>query len=290
MSIDLSRRDPGIGRRPILRWAGGKTLIIGSITGLLPAKWDTFIEPMVGGGALFFHLRPEKAILADSNSELINFYRVLRFRCAELKTRLLSLAASRDLYYELRDAAPKGDLQRAVRFAYLNRLSWNGLYRVNRSGRFNVPIGDRLPQAMWRANDIDRANESLRNARLLTADFGKTARLAKEGDFVFFDPPYPRGAKADLGFNRYSADFFELSHHRRLSRLVDSLSDRGIKVMLTIAYDQQLEAIYPQHMRRHVAHSKSLISCNGSDRGEVKELVLTNYSTREGMVRAGREG
>jgi DNA adenine methylase len=277
------------GRRPVLRWAGGKTAIISPLSSLLPAKWNTYIEPMVGGGALFFHLRPENAILADINSELINFYRVLKSRCDELKAQLLSLSASRERYYGWRDTVPRGDLQRAVRFAYLNRLSWNGLYRVNRSGRFNVPIGDRLPQIMWRAEDLDRGSESLQHARLLTADFGKTIRLAEKGDFVFLDPPYPRGAKGDLGFNRYSADFFQLHHHRRLSRSIDALSDRGAKVMITVAGDDQLEGVYPEYLHRHEYNSKSLISCNGGDRGEVRELVLTNYATQEVAVRASGE-
>ena len=124
--------------RPALRWAGGKYGMAPRLASLLPPTWGTYFEPMAGGAALFFFVLPAKAVLGDVNGELINFYRVLRDRFSELRRRLNKLSASEKMYYAFRESKPRGHVQRAVRFAYLNRLSWNGLYRVNRSGKFNV--------------------------------------------------------------------------------------------------------------------------------------------------------
>jgi DNA adenine methylase len=232
---------------------------------------------MAGGAALFFFVLPSKAVLADVNGELINFYRVLRDRFSELRSRLNRLSASENVYYSFRASNPRGYIQRAVRFAYLNRLSWNGLYRVNRAGKFNVPIGDRLPEFMWSMSDLLRASHALSNARLEVADFRKVASQARKGDFVFFDPPYPRGAKDKVGFNRYTADFFSTEDHENLAEVIEELSKRKVRVMLTLANAAHLHELYPESLHRKIIRSKSLISCNGNDRRGVGELVLTNY-------------
>ncbi len=232
---------------------------------------------MAGGAAFFFFVLPSKAVLSDVNAELINFYRVLRDRFPELRRRLNKLSASEDAYYAFRESNPRGHVQRAVRFAYLNRLSWNGLYRVNRSGKFNVPIGDRLPDTMWSMTDLSRASDALSSARLKVADFREVASLAKKGDFVFFDPPYPRGAKDKVGFNRYTADFFLTEDHQNLAEVIEELSKRRVRVMLTLANVAHLHELYPTSLRRRLVRSKALISCNGNNRKSVGELVLTNY-------------
>jgi DNA adenine methylase len=232
---------------------------------------------MAGGAALFFFVLPSKAVLADVNGELINFYRVLRDRFSELRRRLNKLSASENVYYAFRESNPRGQVQRAVRFAYLNRLAWNGLYRVNRSGKFNVPIGDRLPESMWSMTDLLRASHALSSARLKVADFRKVASLSKKGDFVFFDPPYPRGAKDNVGFNRYTADCFSTEDHENLAEVIEELSKRKVRVMLTLANAAHLHELYPESLRRRLVRSKALISCNGNDRKGVGELVLTNY-------------
>ncbi len=263
--------------RPVLRWAGAKQALAPTLASLLPQTWGTYFEPMVGGGALFFLVRPPKAVLSDANDELINFYRVLRDRFPELKRRLQGLSASEHTYYAFREWAPRGFIQRAVRFAYLNRLAWNGLYRVNRAGRFNVPIGDRLPGNMWSMKDLERASRALETTRLRTADFQSAAATAKKGDFVFFDPPYPRGAKDGVGFNRYGSAVFSLQDHEDLAALTRELTSHGVKVMVTIANARHLHKLYPAKFRRRLVCSKSLISCNGHDRRNVGELVLMNY-------------
>lgn len=232
---------------------------------------------MVGGGALFFYLAPKESVLADINDELINFYRILKDHQRELVPALLQRKASPGHYYKLR-AQNQGDpFQRAVRFVYLNRLCWNGLYRVNRRGEFNVPIGDRLPRHLWDEKDLKRAAQALQRARLFSGDFEKTLRQVRGGDFVFLDPPYPRGSQETLGFNRYSPARFTLLDHSRLSEWVEKLTKLGAKVMLTLACSSSICSQYPATLDRHVITSNSLISCNGASRRKVREVVLRNY-------------
>jgi len=263
--------------RPIVRWAGGKSVMVETLAKLLPQTWNRYIEPMSGGAAFFFYIQPATAILADVNSDLVAFYSVLRESPRELIRRLRLLKATREQYYVFRASRPRGRIQRAVRFAYLNRLAWNGLYRVNRSGEFNVPIGDRLPPVMWNEADLLKASELLNSAHLVAADFRITARQARADDFVFFDPPYPRGSRERIGFNRYASNFFTLADHRDLGTLIDEMTKRSVKVMLTLANAGHLDGIYPRSMRRTRIRSKALIACNGSDRRHVTELILTNY-------------
>lgn len=263
--------------RPILRWAGGKSHLIPSLLKLLPDSWHRYVEPMVGGGALFFHLAPPRALLADINDELMNFYRVLRDHPDDLITRLMELKPSRKIYYLLRNQEYKGQLDRAIRFAYLNRLCWNGLFRVNKQGRFNVPIGDRLPRYLWSENDLRRAATALGTAQLLTADFSETLKQVRKGDLVFIDPPYPRGAKRDLGFNRYSSSVFSLQHHEKLGKLIRAISTSGARVIITLSHSPKITGRYPKALREFKVISKTLISSKSTTRGHVREAVLLNY-------------
>ncbi len=171
--------------RPVLRWAGGKHGMAPILASLLPNTWGTYLEPMAGGAALFFFVQPPRAVLSDVNGELMNFYSVLRDQFPVLRRRLMKLSASEGAYYAFRESTPRGSIQRAVRFAYLNRLAWNGLYRVNRAGKFNVPIGDRLPEDMWSMTDLERASTTLMAAKLKTGDFRTITEYTMKGDFVF---------------------------------------------------------------------------------------------------------
>jgi DNA adenine methylase len=205
---------------------------------------------MVGAGALYFAIRPRQALLADINQELIGFYRILRDRPSALIRALMAMRASEDTYLELRASSPVADLDRAVRFAYLNRLCWNGIYRVNKKGQFNVPMGDRLPSVMWRPERLEAAARALAGATLRVADFQLTLAGARHGDFVYIDPPYPRGSVSGFGFARYSVDGFGEVHHRALAEEVLELDRRGVNVMLTLADAPFVESVYPQSFRR----------------------------------------
>jgi DNA adenine methylase len=268
---------------PILRWAGGKRRLVRKLEMLLPTDWNNYLEPMVGSGALFFHLAPEKAILADLNPDLMNFYGVLRDDPSDLVGRLKNLRASRESYYHMRDMKPRSKLERAIRFAYLNRLCWNGLYRVNKGGKFNVPMGDRLPETLWNTKELYRAAKILASADLITGDFKLTLRKAKRGDFVFVDPPYPRGAPVSTSFNRYCSDSFSPADHKRLGRAVRSLDKRGVATMILLASSKDILPCYPTSFHHRRLRSKSLISCNASSRRLVDEIVLTNYPISDSL-------
>lgn len=273
------QRQAGGGGRPILRWAGGKSHLVPLLIQLLPRCWDRYVEPMVGGGALFFYLAPRRALLADVNDDLINFYRVLRDHNDRLIRALLRLEASRQHYYRLRAQRPTTSFRRAVRFAYLNRLSWNGLHRVNQDGEFNVPIGDRLPTSLWKADALRRGARALAAAKLIAAPFEDTLGHVRKRDFVFLDPPYPRGSRHLLGFNRYSPQRFELPDHKRLAAAVESLGDRGVNVMLTTSAASSVAAQYPSSLERHIITTTSLIGSSGASRRQVREMVLRNYTS-----------
>lgn len=251
--------------------------MLDSIADQLPDTWNRYFEPMVGGGALFLRVRPTRATVADVNAELINFYEVLKFQVEELIRELRTLKASRDLYYHMRRSQPRAPVQRAARFAYLNRLAWNGLYRVNREGMFNVPIGDRLPEKLWNFDDLRIASTAFYAATLKVGDFSHVLRYPRPGDFVFLDPPYPKGATDMLGFNRYSSSVFTAEDHQRLSRSIERLSARQVKVMLVLGDHPSLRGLYSASMRSVRVKSKALIACNGDDRKDVGELILVNY-------------
>ena len=263
--------------RPVLRWAGGKHRLTPALMQLLPEAYERLVEPMVGSAALFFACGAKQAILGDSNSELINFYRVLANRTDELINRLLSLKASRTRYYELRNLRPRGELDRAVRFAYLNRLCWNGLYRVNREGGFNVPIGSRLPSRLWDENHLRCAAAMLRSAELVCGDFELTLKFCKSGDVVYLDPPYPKTNKDSLGFNRYTPAPFSAADHERLARAAIRLHRRGVRVIVSTGSSEAFLSLFPRDFRVIRVTSSSLIACNGSARGPVRETILRNY-------------
>jgi len=232
---------------------------------------------MAGSAALFFACGAKQAILGDSNSELIDFYRVLASRSDDLIVRLLRLKASRRRYYEFRESRPRSELDRAVRFAYLNRLCWNGLYRVNRQGEFNVPIGSRLPSKLWDGNHLRCAAAMLRNAEFVCADFELTLRSCKPGDVVYLDPPYPKTTRDSVGFNRYTPAPFSAADHERLARAAIRAHKRGVRMIVSTGSSEAFVSLFPRDFRVIRVTSSSLIACNGSARGPVRETILRNY-------------
>lgn len=266
---------------PLIRWAGGKRSIVHKLTEFLPPTFGTYFEPMVGGGALFFALRPQSAVLGDVNPELINFYRVIKNRPDVFYRSIKSLNASKDMYYRLRQTSPSSSLARAVRFFYLIRLSWNGLYRVNKRGQFNVPFGGRRPKELVTIAAILGASRALRGARLLCGKFEATTASAKKGDLVFFDPPYPKGATSDNGFARYHETGFTLKDHIRLSVYARKLASSGIHVLITEAATREIRSLYENDFHTKLVRSQSLIAASGSFRRPVYETVIASYPIAE---------
>lgn len=288
MSSGTSFASAAIDDRPSvrspLRWAGSKRLLLPAILPSVRPVTGTYFEPFAGAANLFFALRPPTAVLSDLNPELIDFYRALRDSADELLRRLSSLTASESQYYAIRSRAPRSPVARAVRFLYLNRLCWNGLYRVNRQGRFNVPIGDRLPKRLWQADALRRAAGVLQGTQFRIADFQEVLVEVRPGDTVFLDPPYPRGAHRDLeAFNRYGPEAWSGDDYLRLAAEAIRLDRLGAVVVVTIASRRDLITLFPRSFHRVVHRTRALISCNGAKRRSVLEAILTN-SPPEGRL------
>ena len=277
MNRQIKKRDGPPSGTPLIRWAGGKRLIVTRLSKFLPSNFGTYFEPMVGGGALFFALLPRSVVLADVNPELMNFYRVIKDRPDAFYRAIKPLRASKTMYYRVRKSSPSSPLGRAVRFFYLIRLSWNGLYRVNRNGDFNVPFGGRRPKELVSLQAIQMASRSLREVRLLCGGFEKTTALAREGDLVYFDPPYPKGATDQNGFARYSSSGFSLEDHRRLAGYAAKLADRGVHVLITEAARKDILSLYSSAFKISLVRSSSLIAADSKFRRDAYEAILTSH-------------
>jgi DNA adenine methylase len=258
---------------PFLKWVGGKTQLLPDLLSYVPAGFDTYIEPFVGGGALFFALRPAKAVLADSNPELINCYTVVRDRVEELITALSKYPYSEEFYYSLRTEMPEDAVLRAARLIYLNRTCYNGLYRVNKQGQFNVPFGRYTNPVICDAERLRAASYALRNAELRCADYHDTLQMfARPGDFVYIDPPYhPVSQYSD--FKRYTAEFFYAEDQRQLARTAKQLAQRGCSVLASNSYCDFILDIY-QGCEIIEVSARRNINKDPQKRGEVKEVLI----------------
>jgi DNA adenine methylase len=251
--------------KPFLKWPGGKRWAAFRLAKLVArhlADQGTYFEPFLGGGAVYFHLQPAKAVLADINSELINVYKVVRKQPHAVISEVKKIRVGRRTYYRIRDSRPKTDLARAIRFLYLNRVAWGGIYRVNELGKFNVPYGGRSTSPLWRDALIDDASKALRDIDLKTSDFADTMRSAKRGDVVFCDPTYAVATSSD-GFVRYNGSNFSWEDQLRLSRVAHAAQRRGASVIITNAWHASIRELYPDanrySLRRFSAVSRAKI-------------------------------
>lgn len=265
-------------RRPILRWAGSKRKLLPRLTAVMPSSYNQYIEPFFGSGCLFFTIKdaPKSAIVGDLNKELINTYRVLRKTPDALFELVKDMPKSEKFYYELRRSSPVelNDSEKAARFVYLNRFCFNGVYRLNRLGQFNVPRGTRTGQIPSRS-DFRACAERLRNTVLLAGDFEKPLARAKKNDFVYLDPPYAK--RGTRRYGEYGYNSFSERDIQRLVRAVLLASERGAKVLLSYSCTPELLrpfrswTISRVFVRRHVAGFSD-------KRRVVGELLISNYS------------
>lgn len=266
--------------KPFLKWAGGKTQLIEELDKFIPKEYDTYIEAFLGGGALFFHLQPQKAILSDINPELINCYTVVRDDIESIISQLKLFNDSESFYYELRasDLGTLNSVERAARFIYLNRTCFNGLYRENKKGDFNVPYGKYKNPNFCDEERLYKAHYALKNAKIICADY-KTVlrRYAQHNDFIFLDPPYvPVGKFSD--FQRYTKDFFYDDDHIELRDEFKRLVKIGAKIILTNSNVEFVNELYSGY-KSEVFETKRLISSKSSTRSG-QDLVI--YSTNGG--------
>ena len=261
--------------RPILKWAGGKTQLIAQLLPHVPERFGTYIEPFVGGGALFFALQPERAILSDSNPELVNLYRQIASDVDAVIDCLKRYRNTRDDYYGVRAQVWQelDPSEAAARMIYLNRTCFNGLYRVNRKGEFNVPYGRYLNPRICDEENLRAASEVLKRADILCGDFAEIlASHVQAGDFVFLDPPYvPVGKWGD--FKRYTKEQFYEADHRRLAEVTTKLRERGAWSVLTNSNHPLVRELYAD-CSLQVIKTKRNISSDASTRSGEDVIVV----------------
>lgn len=259
---------------PFLKWAGGKRwLFTDEFITRLPS-YERYIEPFLGGGAGFFALRPPAAFLCDVNEELINLYTQVRDHPAEISVRIRELQAehTRTFYYDMRATCPTDPFERAVRTLYLNRTCWNGLYRLNQLGKFNVPIGTK-DRIILETDDFELASELLANAELEVADFEQTLGGAGPGDLVFVDPPYT--VKHNMnGFIKYNESIFTWEDQQRLHQSATMAAKRGAHVMITNADHASIRDLYSSATAIEPVVRASVLAANPKFRSRTTELLI----------------
>ncbi|MBE6867254.1 MAG: Dam family site-specific DNA-(adenine-N6)-methyltransferase [Ruminococcus albus] len=261
--------------KPILKWAGGKTQMLGELMPRVPKTYGRYIEPFFGGGALFFSLKPENAIIADSNPELINMYLQVAHHVDDVIECLQKYENTSEMFYEVRSldwqTLPKAEA--AARTIYLNKTCFNGLYRVNRSGQFNTPFGKYKNPKICDIDALRLASEALRKAEILCGDYILVLEhYAQPGDFVFLDPPYlPISENSD--FKRYTKEQFYEDDHVELAKMIGTLHERGCYVILTNSNHPLVHQLYEQY-KIEVIQTKRHISCHGDTR-KGEDVIVT---------------
>lgn len=272
--------------KPFVKWAGGKRQIVDKLLMYAPDEFNTYYEPFVGGGALLFELSPKKAVINDSNKELINVYNVLRNE-EKFKKMCSILNAyeknnSEEFYYELRNKDRNkssfdrlSDYKRAGRTIYLNKACFNGLYRVNSKNEFNVPFGKKTKVNTYDIGNLITVSNylTMNDIKILNVDFEDSVKDAQKGDFIYFDPPYDSETSI---FNSYTEDGFGKEEQRRLAKVYKELSNKGCYVMLSNNNTTLIKELY-KDFNIHIIEAKRSINSNGKKRGKVEEVIITNY-------------
>ena len=271
----------------LVKWAGGKKQLLEQFKPLFPKKITTYLEPFVGGGAVAFYIikkyKPRKVILSDVNEELINAYNIVKTDVESLIMELKQhkeyhLADKENYYYEIRGVNPNllPPLERAARFIYLNKTCFNGLYRVNSKGGFNVPIGDQKNPGVCMEEDLREISKLLKKATINVMPFEKIVKLVKKGNFIYFDPPYyPLPGKSS--FTTYSKNKFLGEEQEKLAEIFKKLDKKGCKVMLSNSDTKFIKDLYNDYKPIKKVNARRMINCNASKRGKIKEVVITNY-------------
>ncbi|MFD2512567.1 DNA adenine methylase [Pontibacter locisalis] len=261
--------------KPFLRWAGGKRWFLKELDKLVDInKYNTYHEPFIGGGSVFFHLKPRKAVISDSNPELINVYNQLKYNVEETVSTLKNYEKSEEFYYKIRSQVFSSKIEEAAKFIFLNQLSFNGIYRVNSRGEYNVPYG-RRNSFNFDFDNLFEVNKLLENTEIIKQDFEDTLQKVKEDDFIFLDPPYTVTHNQN-GFIHYNQKLFSLEDQYRLSDYIKQIKVRGAFYILTNAAHQVVKEIFSNGDRMYEVDRASIIGGKNAKRGKYSELILTN--------------
>lgn len=264
--------------KPFLKWAGGKRQLVEKLSERIPNEISgTYYEPFLGGGALYFYLQPKKAKLSDSNAELINVYQVVRDNVESLIDHLAVHRNNEKYYYDTRAVDPDSldTIERASRTIFLNRTCFNGLYRVNRKGFFNVPYGKKKGDFTFDAENLRLASSSLANADIYVQDYKDSLKGVRKNDFVYLDPPYyPVGGFSD--FQRYTKECFSEHDHDDLFGIFDRLSNRDVSIIQSNSNTDFIKDKYGKY-QIEVIDAKRLISSKAESRNS-KDVIIYSSS------------
>jgi len=270
-------RDTEIDVTPFLKWAGGKRWLLSRLADIIPKTFNRYIEPFLGSAAAYFYLSPKQALLSDINSDLINCYVAIRDDWKRIQQLLDEHQKNHGTryYYKIREKNFRGTFQRAAKFLYLNRTCWNGLYRVNLDGRFNVPIGTK-DSVILETDDFKTTAKLLKSVEINCCDFEQTIDYAQSGDFVFVDPPYTVKHNHN-GFIKYNERLFSWNDQIRLSEAVRRASMRGAKVLVTNANHRSVQELYSDFPRLTSVTRKSVLAADPNYRAKVQELLIQSW-------------
>lgn len=272
---------------PFVKWAGGKTQLLDRIRELMPKEYNHYYEPFIGGGALLFSVAPKNFTINDFNSELIQAYKCFTneddFKKLVKRLDYHQEHHSEEYYYEVRGMDKSLDFlnlpayERAARMIYLNKSCFNGLYRVNSKGFFNVPSGKKRKVVCYEKENIEEIRIFFSNSRfeILNGDFQDAVKNVRHGDFVYFDPPYDTWEDKN-SFTSYAKSPFGKEEQKRLANVYKALSDEGAFVMLSNHNTEYIRELY-KDFHIHVVEAKRMINSKASGRGNVEEVIITNY-------------
>ena len=268
--------------KPLVKWVGGKRQLLKELKKNMPKSYNRYFEPFVGGGALFFSLRPKEAFINDYNEELINLYRVVKQKPFELIEDLKKHKNEKEYYYKIRGLdrdslsyKKLSDVKRAGRFVFLNKTCFNGLYRVNKKNEFNSPYGRYKNPAICDEKNILLCSRVLQNSVILNEDFKEIKKEIKKGDFIYLDPPYvPLNQTSN--FTAYTDRGFDKKMQFELKEFCDYIDRAGGYFMLSNSYTDFVLELYRDYRIKTVI-ARRAVNCKASRRGSVKEVLIRNY-------------
>ena len=266
---------------PFLKWAGGKSQLLTTYDGMFPKTFKRYFEPFTGGGAVFFNLKnkhkPFPATLCDLNDDLINCYKVIRDNVEALIEVLKNHHNDEAYFYKMRaiDSRCLSEVERAARLIFLNKTCFNGLYRVNSKGQFNVPFGFYKNPRTCHESNLRACNLALQNVDLICRPFDQVLTHAKKGDFVYFDPPYhPLSSTAN--FTSYTKNCFSGANQEHLAEVFATLNKRGCHVALSNSDCEFIRHLY-KDFRIETVSAIRAINCKAEGRGRITEVLVLNY-------------
>ena len=266
---------------PLVKWVGGKRQLMFELLKNMPKSFNRYFEPFIGGGALFFELQPDNAYISDMNEELINLYQVVKNNVYALINDLNKHEVSKEYFLKIRNLDRTSeyenlsDVEKASRFIYLNRTCFNGLYRVNSQGQFNVPFGNYKNPRIIDADNLLNCSDLLRKTEIKCADFSEILNKVQKGDFVYFDPPYVP-LNETSSFTSYTKDGFDIDMQFKLRDVCDELDSIGVKFMLSNSDTKLVNELYANYEIKKVFASRA-INANADGRGKITEVLVRNY-------------